>query len=72
MTNDEERKLREYLKDNFTRADTELRRDLWPQALARLSAPARQTPWLDWALLAMLAGCLLLFPKAIPMLLYHV
>jgi hypothetical protein len=72
MKNDEEQKLREFLKNNLARADAELSRDLWPQTLERLGERVRQTPWFDWALLAMVVVCLLLFPKAIPMLLYHV
>ena len=51
---------------------TELQRDLWPQMLRRLDdqQPFR-VPWFDWALAAVLAATLLLFPGAIPALLYH-
>jgi hypothetical protein len=54
--------------------DTELRRDLWPQMLRKLDeqlAPARNVPWFDWALAAILSAVLLLFPGTIPALLYH-
>jgi len=71
MNDEKERKLREFLQRNITRADLEPRRDLWPQALARLAERERQAPWFDWALLGLVAACLLLFPKAIPVLLYH-
>jgi hypothetical protein len=51
--------------------------DLWPALQARLSAepphPARlpSVPWFDWALAACLALFALLFPAAVPMLLYY-
>ncbi|HEX4543404.1 MAG TPA: hypothetical protein VH114_09560 [Candidatus Acidoferrum sp.] len=50
---------------------TELRRDLWPQMLRRLDEQPLRVPWFDWALAAVLAALLLLFPGAIPALLYH-
>jgi hypothetical protein len=52
-------------------ADTELRRDLWPRMLRRLEEPPSAVPWLDWALVALIAAWVLLFPEAIPVLLYH-
>jgi hypothetical protein len=54
--------------------DTELRRDLWPQMLRKLDeqvSPAKNVPWFDWALAAILGAALFLFPGAIPALLYH-
>ena len=51
--------------------DTELRRDLWPQMLRKLDAQPLRVPWFDWALAAVLAASLVLFPRAIPALLYH-
>jgi hypothetical protein len=50
---------------------TELERDLWPQMLRRLDEQPLRVPWFDWALAAVLAASLLLFPGAIPALLYH-
>lgn len=49
----------------------ELQRDLWPQMLRRLDEQPLRVPWFDWALAAVLAASLLLFPGAIPALLYH-
>ena len=49
----------------------ELQRDLWPQMLRRLDQQPLPVPWFDWALIALLAASLLLFPGAIPALLYH-
>ncbi len=51
--------------------DPELRRDLWPQMLQKLSQQPARVPWFDWALAAILSAVLLLFPGAIPALLYH-
>ena len=50
---------------------TELQRDLWPQMLRRLDEEPLRVPWFDWALAAVLAVSLLLFPGTIPALLYH-
>jgi hypothetical protein len=50
---------------------SDLRRDLWPAMLRRLEASPTEVPWFDWALLAAVAACLVFFPGAIPVLLYH-
>jgi hypothetical protein len=52
--------------------DAELHRDLWPQMLKRLQQyePVR-VPWFDWVLAGVLGTILVLFPGAIPALLYH-
>ncbi|HMD40798.1 MAG TPA: hypothetical protein VKH15_16050 [Candidatus Acidoferrum sp.] len=72
MTDQNEKELKELLKQSiapFTNSD--LRRDLWPQMLQRLSHQPIRVPWFDWALAAILAALLLLFPGTIPALLYH-
>jgi len=51
--------------------NAELPRDLWPQMLRRLDAQPLRVPWFDWALAAAVAAMLLLFPNAIPALLYQ-
>jgi hypothetical protein len=51
--------------------DSELRRDLWPQMLLKLAEEPSRVPWFDWALAGILSIILLLFPGAIPALLYH-
>lgn len=71
MSDEQERKLREFLKANIARADVESRRDLWPRVLGRLEERARPTPWFDWALVGAALVWLLLFPKEISVLLYH-
>jgi hypothetical protein len=71
MNGHDERELRAVIKENVPRARTELRRDLWPQMLRRFEEPPRRVAWIDWALVGTIAGLLLLFPKAIPLLVYH-
>jgi len=51
--------------------DTELRRDLWPDMLKKLSQQPVRVPWFDWALAAILSALLFVFPGTIPALLYH-
>ena len=49
-------------------------RDLWPAMLRRMDAKAAGSQfalWFDGALLAGLAGVVVVFPKAIPLLLYY-
>lgn len=76
MSNEENNKeMKKLLKQAIAPPqDTELRRDLWPQMLQRLDQRQQQTmrvSWFDWALAALAAAALLLFPGAVPALLYH-
>jgi len=67
-----EKELQSLVKQEFPPLqNTELRRDLWPQMLGRLDAQPFRVPWFDWALAAAVAAALLLFPGAIPALLYQ-
>lgn len=59
------------LKRAFPPVDQDLRRDLWPAMVRRLEKPAGPVPWYDWALAAGLAGALLVFPKLVLLLAYH-
>ncbi|MGA2268545.1 MAG: hypothetical protein ABSH44_08765 [Bryobacteraceae bacterium] len=52
-------------------ADAELKRDLWPRMLERLDSPAHRLPWWDWVLAAAILLCFILFPAAIPAVLYQ-
>jgi hypothetical protein len=63
--------LREFLKKRMQPADAELRQDLWPAMLRRMEKSERHVPWFDWVLLGAMTACVLLMPKMIPMLLYH-
>jgi hypothetical protein len=76
MTNKEdEKEIKAHLKAAFPPLqDTELRRDLWTQMLRKLDeqpAPVDHVPWFDWALAVILSTLLIVFPGAIPALLYH-
>lgn len=74
LQREEERELQALLKREFPPLqDAELPRDLWPQMLRRLDAQSEplRIPWFDWALAAAAATALLLFPNAIPALLYQ-
>jgi len=71
MTEQNDEKLRELLKQSIRPATSELQRDLWPQMLRRLDDRSALVPWFDWALLALLVLWLLFAPGAIPVLLYH-
>jgi len=67
--NDEQ--IREALKAALPPvADVEPRRDLWPQMLRRMDAPAPGIPWLDWAVAAVSALLLLSLPGAAQIVLY--
>ncbi len=67
-----EKELQALLKREFPpMQSTELQHDLWPQMLRRLDAQPLRVPWFDWALAAAVAAALLLFPGAIPALLYQ-
>ena len=68
--NDE--RLRELLREAIGPvAQSELKRDLWPQMLRKLNGQAIRVPWYDWALAALLAVSLCLFPGSILALVYH-
>lgn len=71
MTDNEEAKIRDLLKQSLEPAQTDLNRDLWPQMLSRMQRSPVTVPWFDWALLAALVLCLCLMPSAIPVILYH-
>jgi hypothetical protein len=65
-------RIRELLKQSIPGTHEELQRDLWPKMLDRLAQPSvTAVPWFDWALLAALVMLLLLSPRSIALLLYH-
>jgi hypothetical protein len=85
MHEPEQKGLADLLKRSVTPVNAELQRDLWPQMLRRLDERAAQrnwfaamvygslpaVPWFDWALLAVLVVSICVFPKSIPIWLYH-
>jgi hypothetical protein len=66
-----ERLLKQSLSPTCTLPRAVLKRDLWPAMRRRLEQDSVAVPWFDWALLAAVVVCLALFPRAIPLLLYH-
>jgi hypothetical protein len=66
-----EKLLKQSLQSTSSHPPAALKRDLWPAMLHRLDQHAVAVPWFDWALLAAVVVCLALFPRAIPVLLYH-
>jgi hypothetical protein len=66
-----ERLLKQSLPPISTQSRATLERDLWPAMRRRLEQGSVAVPWFDWALLAAVVVCLALFPRAIPVLLYH-
>jgi hypothetical protein len=86
MTEQEQQKIAELLKQSLPPVDREPRRDLWPDMLSRLDqhpasrpwfaeivSPANLAvvPWFDWVLLAVLVLAVCIYPKSIPIWLYH-
>lgn len=70
MENDD-KEIRGILKAAFPPVETAPKRDLWPLMLRRFDQRVITTPWYDWAMIAALACLLVLFPRFIPVLLYH-
>ena len=71
-TDHNEKELRALLKREFPPLEEGgLQRDLWPRMLRRLAAQPPRVPWFDCVLAAAVAAALLLFPSAIPALLYQ-
>jgi hypothetical protein len=69
--NSEYNKIQSLLKQALPPVDPEPRRDLWPSALGRLQERSVAPAWYEWAMAAAVVLFLLLFPRAIPVLLYH-
>ena len=64
--------LKEAVEDESRQAGgSDLAGDLWPRMRTRLDAPARRPPFADWALAAAIVAIMLLFPRLILGVLYH-
>jgi hypothetical protein len=67
-----DRQFREMLKTAMApMPDSELKHDLWPRMLRRLGDEPARAAWLDVLLLVLLAIWCVIFPSAIPGLLYN-
>ena len=71
MTEQDDRQIREALRQAFPPANPELGRDLWPAVLRKLDAHPVRVPWYDWALIAASVGMVLAFPHMILVFAYH-
>jgi hypothetical protein len=71
MTNYRDKEIQRLLKEVIPRVDREVRQDLWPAMLRRLEAPRCYLPWYEWALIGAPCCWLVIFPKGILHLLYH-
>lgn len=71
MTEHYERQIRDALKQSFPPINTELRRDLWPDALRKLDLRRVRVPWYDWALVGLSAAMFLAFPRLVLVFAYH-
>ena len=70
MTENDDLEIQKDLKKAFPPANTELRRDLWPEVLRRLDQHAA-VPWYDWALGGVAFGWFVFFPQLILVFAYH-
>ena len=71
MTEHNDRGIRDALKQSFRPANTELRRDLWPDVLRKLDLRPVRVPWYDWALAGLRAVIFLVFPQLVLVFAYH-
>ena len=71
MTEHNDRGIRDALKQSFRPANTELRRDLWPDVLRKLDHHPVRVPWYDWGLVGLSAVMLLAFPRLVLVFAYH-
>lgn len=84
--NNDQKNFADFLRQSIRPVNADLNRDLWPQMLRRLdqrpigrnwlaamlsAATLRAVPWFDWALLAALIVGVAIFPRSIPIWLYH-
>jgi hypothetical protein len=69
--NESDEKVRELVRRSMGPTPGGLSRDLWPRMQERLHRPVLHVPWWDWALAAAIMVSLLLFPAAIPAVLYQ-
>jgi hypothetical protein len=71
MTEQNDRQIRDALKQSFPPVNTELRRDLWPDVLRKLDTRQVGVPWYDWALVGLSTVIFFAFPELVLLLAYH-
>ena len=71
MSEDNDRPIRDALKQSIPSVNTALRRDLWPDVLRKLDARSVRVPWYDWALVGLSAATFVAFPRLVLVFAYH-
>jgi hypothetical protein len=72
MKNQEQDRLKKLLQQALPPVeDSGCNRDLWPDLLRTMDQQSTRIFWLDWALGALLAGWMVLYPGGILRLLFH-
>lgn len=71
MTEQDDRQIRDALKQSFPPVNPELRRDLWPDVLRKLDVRPVGVPWYDWALVGLSGLLFLAFPRLVLLFAYH-
>ena len=71
MTEHDDRRIRNALKQSFPPVNSELGRDLWPEVLRKLSTRPVVMPWYDWVLVGLSAVMFLAFPRLVLVFAYH-
>jgi hypothetical protein len=67
----DDREIRNALKQSFPPVNSELRRDLWPDVLRKLNVRPVAVPWYDWALVGLSAVMFFAFPRLVLVFAYH-
>ena len=71
MTEDNDRQIRNALKQSLPPVNIELARDLWPEVVRKLDTHPLRVPWYDWVLIGLSASVFLVFPQLIFVFAYH-
>jgi hypothetical protein len=72
MKQSDDQRIRDLLKSAFPPPrNVEPKAELWPRLRRRMEGSALRVPWLDWALVALLAAWCVAFPNAVLFLMYQ-
>ncbi len=72
MNESNDKKLAELLRKAMAPVgEAKLERDLWPRMLRKLDERAFRLVWFEWALIALVAVWLILWPEVIPVFFYQ-
>ena len=71
MKEDDERQIREALRQSVLPIDAKLRRDLLPAVLRKIDTHPAAITWYDWALIGATCAVFVFFPQMILVFAYH-